>query len=991
MDIVEELRQNRESGARRLETEYKAGLMTLARRFCQDSGDAEELVNRTFAAVVEGIDDYLEQSAFFAWMCQILTNIHSMDVRRKSNQNIIYPGIVPDTPDEEANEEIYRNLDHSLLRDAIQSLPKEMKEVIVMHYLMEEPVPQVAKFLCQPVTTVKWRLHCARKALAAKMGVKMHEMAEKPGGKAVILALLLCGITALGAGIGLAVAHLLPSPSAAVEQQADNSNDAGQSDASNLSTFQPFNFSTSSNLPQSPSAATPSATDCYRSPATENSSLTTQGENMNKTTTTRAAAMLAAATFATSAAIPASTAAGNTLTWVGSSSGLLSVASNWTPSAVPQPGDTCVFHSATTLEAEDFDFGTSGLTLENDATLTVLTHFAGTGGITKRGNGVLAIKNTTAGSFTGDVTIEAGQLNLASGSAIQFGQGKIIFTQASSSNNFITQGDFYSQNLQNDVEFRGSSSTYAIYLCRNGRMSGSISSINDFSVGIAYLGYEIAGNINAPRCTVTIEFPQSWNSCECNLSGSINASLVKKHSKDTTLSGRSDYADNSLRVEGGNLIVASAGYWGGTNVLVSGSSSVLRLRGSQNLSTLASVQVENGGKLNLDSACAVTVSSLIVDGVAQRSGMYGASNLPNYITGAGSIIVSPKTWVGGASGYLSAASNWSDGVAPQPGDVLSFSNPVELLNETVNLGAEGYTLSSSHAISNHVWFTGSGGIVKRGSGSFYQFGDAGGDFAGGARFENCQLILLNRYQPGTSTTGHKFFGTGMVALDGNDARIRTGEWACGLTNAIDITNSFIPSWDSGWGSLTVDQGSVVIGPIVSSSNLKLHVRNIEMHLPSIDAPGHTVQIDTYWGSSSESYRSGPVLDGPVNANVTTAGNRTITFTGSSPNPDHSLTLTTCTNVLSSTAFWGGKNIVVTGASTILALNDSGNLSEEARISVASGGKIKIASGVKVQVAALFVDGAEMAAGVYGAGNLPTVISGEGKLRVGEAGTVMVFR
>ena len=990
MDIVEELRQNRESGARRLETEYKAGLMTLARRFCQDSGDAEELVNRTFAAVVEGIDDYLEQSAFFAWMCQILTNIHSMDVRRKSNQNIIYPGIVPDTPDEEANEEIYRNLDHSLLRDAIQSLPKEMKEVIVMHYLMEEPVPQVAKFLCQPVTTVKWRLHCARKALAAKMGVKMHEMAEKPGGKAVILALLLCGLTALGAGARLAVVRLLSSPSAAVEQQADNSNDAGQSETSNLSTFQPFNFSTSSNLPQSPSAATPSATDCYRPPATENASFTTQGENMNKTTTTRAAAMLAAATFATSAAIPASTAAGNTLTWVGSSSGLLSTASNWSPSAVPQPGDTCVFHSATTLEAEDFDFGTSGLTLENDATLTVLTHFAGTGGITKRGNGDLAVKGATGGSFTGDVIIESGRL-YPSGGQIQFGLGKIIFTQRSISGNFIAHGESYSQNLKNDIELRGESSGYAIWMCKNANISGSITSLYDFKIGVAHMDLTVSGNISAPGHTLTIGFP-SANGPKCFLTGSINASLVKTGGNyPVTLSGRSDFPDNTLRVEAYTNIITSSGYWGGADVQVVGSTAVLNLQGSQNLSPLATVRLSDGGKLNLGSACAVTVSSLIVDGVAQRSGMYGASNLPNYITGAGSIIVSPKTWVGGASGYLSAASNWSDGVAPQPGDVLSFSNPVELLNETVNLGAEGYTLSSSHAISNHVWFTGSGGIVKRGSGSFYQFGDAGGDFAGGARFENCQLILLNRYQPGTSTTGHKFFGTGMVALDGNDARIRTGEWACGLTNAIDVTNSFIPSWDSGWGSLTVDQGSVVIGPIVSSSNLKLHVRNIEMHLPSIDAPGHTVQIDTYWGSSSESYRSGPVLDGPVNANVTTAGNRTITFTGSSPNPDHSLTLTTCTNVLSSTAFWGGKNIVVTGASTILALNDSGNLSEEARISVASGGKIKIASGVKVQVAALFVDGAEMAAGVYGAGNLPTVISGEGKLRVGEAGTVMVFR
>ena len=92
MDIVEELRQNRESGAKRLEAEYKAGLMTLARRFCADESDAAELVNRTFAAVVEGIDDYLEQSAFFAWMCQILTNIHSVDVRRKSNRTVVYSG-----------------------------------------------------------------------------------------------------------------------------------------------------------------------------------------------------------------------------------------------------------------------------------------------------------------------------------------------------------------------------------------------------------------------------------------------------------------------------------------------------------------------------------------------------------------------------------------------------------------------------------------------------------------------------------------------------------------------------------------------------------------------------------------------------------------------------------------------------------------------------------------------------------------------------------
>ena len=985
MDIVEEIRNDPEKGARSLEAEYRAGLLTLARRLCRNDCDAEELVNRTFAEVIANIDSYAEQSAFFGWMSKILVNLNAKDIRRKSNERVVYPGELPELVDENAEEQIFHDVDASLLRDAIDKLPKEDKDVLLLHYFLDMPVARMAKILLVPCGTIKSRLHHARKALAAKLGVA----ARKPGGKAVILALLLCGLTALGAGARLAVVRLLSSPSAAIEQQADNSNDAGQADVSNLSTFQPFNFSTSSNLPQSLSGVAGSPQR-----GAEGGSDFTQGENMNKTTTTRAAAILAAATFATSAAIPESNAAGDTLTWVGGSSGLMSASSNWSSSGThttPQSGDTCVFHSAVTLEAEDFDFGAGGLTLENDTTLTVLTHFAGSGGITKRGNGDLAVKGATGGSFTGDVIIESGRL-YPSGGQIQFGLGKIIFTQRSISGNFIAHGESYSQNLKNDIELRGESSGYAIWMCKNATISGSITSLYDFKIGVAHMDLTVSGNISAPGHTLTIGFP-SANGPKCFLTGSINASLVKTGGNyPVTLSGRSDFPDNTLRVEAYTNIITSSGYWGGADVQVVGSTAVLNLQGSQNLSTQASVQLENGGKLNLGSSCDVTVSKLIVDGVAQRSGVYSASNLPNSITGSGKITVSPKTWVGGVSGFLSEAGNWSDGLAPQPGDVLAFSNPVELLNETVNLGAEGLTLTSSHAISNHVWFTGSGGFTKRGSGTFYQFGDAGGNFAGGARFEGgCVFTLKNRYFPGTSTAGHKFFGTGAIMLDGGYTRISTGEWACGLTNAIVLSNVTMPNWnDPGWGCLTVDQGNVVFGPISANVDFLFHVRNHELHVPSINAPGHTVRFDTYWGNGS-SYATGPILDGPVNANVTTAGNRTITFTGSSPNPDHSLTLTTCTNILSSTAFWGGKNIVVTGASTILALNDSGNLSEEARISVASGGKIKIASGVKVQVAALFVDGTEMAAGVYGAGNLPTVISGEGKLRVGEAGTVMVFR
>ena len=79
MTIAETIRKDRESGAKRLETEYKAELLSFAKRFCCDEAEAEALVYRTFAEVVASIDGYTEQSAFFGWMCKILVNCHAKD------------------------------------------------------------------------------------------------------------------------------------------------------------------------------------------------------------------------------------------------------------------------------------------------------------------------------------------------------------------------------------------------------------------------------------------------------------------------------------------------------------------------------------------------------------------------------------------------------------------------------------------------------------------------------------------------------------------------------------------------------------------------------------------------------------------------------------------------------------------------------------------------------------------------------------------------
>lgn len=195
-DIVDEIRKDRENGAKRLESEYKAGLMAFAKRFCADDAEAEALVYRTFAEVVAGIDSYTEKSAFFGWMCKILINCHANDIRRRSNQDTVYVETVPEMPDDGASR-VVEAIDANILREAVESLPPEMKETVLLRYFMDMPILKVAQILSQPVGTVKSRLYYARVLLGQRLGAKL----KKPGVALIAAAFLLLGATAAVVGI----------------------------------------------------------------------------------------------------------------------------------------------------------------------------------------------------------------------------------------------------------------------------------------------------------------------------------------------------------------------------------------------------------------------------------------------------------------------------------------------------------------------------------------------------------------------------------------------------------------------------------------------------------------------------------------------------------------------------------------------------------------------------------------------------------------------
>ena len=295
MTIIDEIRIHPEEGAKRLESECKPGLLALARRLCSDEGDAEELVNRTLAEAVANIDSLISRPALFGWMCQILVDCHAKDNRRKSRSvEAADSEAVENAMDEDAEARLFREVDAGILRDAIDTLPADIRKTVVMHYFMDVPVREAAKVLAVPTGTIAWRLHYARMLLAAKLGA----VAKKPGGKALLIILALAALAAVGAAVMTAVGDARNTPPALSEGTPLSEGGYGAQDSSPLREGAVAEGDWGSTASGNRQSATDTSTPPLTHSSTPPLSPTTLGENMNKTTLRSLAAPIAALTVA---------------------------------------------------------------------------------------------------------------------------------------------------------------------------------------------------------------------------------------------------------------------------------------------------------------------------------------------------------------------------------------------------------------------------------------------------------------------------------------------------------------------------------------------------------------------------------------------------------------------------------------------------------------------------------------------------------------------
>lgn len=120
---------------------------------------SEDLVQEVFLRILKYRHSYRSQTGFRAWLYQIARNARVDLLRRRQHTEVSWepemsPGVVPDDSAQQQQES-------ALLYMALQELPEEKREVLVLSRFQDLKYEQIAEIVGCEVSTVKVKVHRA--------------------------------------------------------------------------------------------------------------------------------------------------------------------------------------------------------------------------------------------------------------------------------------------------------------------------------------------------------------------------------------------------------------------------------------------------------------------------------------------------------------------------------------------------------------------------------------------------------------------------------------------------------------------------------------------------------------------------------------------------------------------------------------------------------------------------------------------------------------
>jgi RNA polymerase sigma factor (sigma-70 family) len=144
----------------------------LARWLTRDDQNAEDLVQDTYLRALKAFDGFRDGDAR-SWLLRIVRNTFytGLERNRTNEWTTTFDEEIHSTPSQASNPEalLVQSVDDELLKDALQDLPPQFREVMVMRELEGLSYREIATISGVPVGTVMSRLARARKRLQVSL------------------------------------------------------------------------------------------------------------------------------------------------------------------------------------------------------------------------------------------------------------------------------------------------------------------------------------------------------------------------------------------------------------------------------------------------------------------------------------------------------------------------------------------------------------------------------------------------------------------------------------------------------------------------------------------------------------------------------------------------------------------------------------------------------------------------------------------------------
>lgn len=146
---------------------HRPWVCRLLRAFTHNSDSAEDLAQEVFTRLHRHAASYRSRGQFVAYLKRIALNVGRSHLRREGNVTLVCFDELTEATDENVLDEVLARGVAAEVRTAIEALPTDQREAVLLHYFAGLTVPEIATRAACPEGTVKSRLfHGIRKVRA---------------------------------------------------------------------------------------------------------------------------------------------------------------------------------------------------------------------------------------------------------------------------------------------------------------------------------------------------------------------------------------------------------------------------------------------------------------------------------------------------------------------------------------------------------------------------------------------------------------------------------------------------------------------------------------------------------------------------------------------------------------------------------------------------------------------------------------------------------